>query len=1170
MNNTFTILYEFFAVIMPFVQAKKKEGIPMSLRFVIGRAGSGKTHYCLNEIIQKQQQKGNFMLLVPPQYSLQANKELIEKTQGKAILYAEVFDFNKLAYIVFQKRGLYKTTPLNTVSKSMILRKILNQNKNDFLYFKNSLDQQGFIEQLSNTISELFHYQIGTQQLKSYQNNENISQKVKDKLFDLNTIMEGYQNFLKNNYISGDELLDLLAERLQIIPHWQDTEIWLDGFRGFTPQEYNIIKQLLRLSKRVTVTLTIDEYTFFQSSVPMFNGFFEPSVTAKKISEIARQLNCNIEQTVILKENKRTNKKGLLFLEKNYFRYYRKSTEQSEGITLFAAANQYEEMTMVAQQIISLIKKEKYRYKDIAIVTNGLSLYEKSLRGILEEFDIPYFIDRKREIISHPLIECVRSILDALAYHFTYESMFRYLKTGYSLLTQEEIDNLENYVLAYGIKGKKWFKDTWEYGMQQKTEEEKAEINLLKQKAISPFTELYQMAQNKKKHTLIDWSKALFNFLQFVNASEKTIQMAQQTQTIEKAKEYQQIWSMLMKLLESAVEILGEENITIEEFYKIIEAGLEQSEMGIVPPTADSIIVGDIERSRLPEIKTLFVLGVNEGILPSPTEQGGIFTEGERENLIVQGAELAPSAKRKAFEEQYLIYKGFSQPSEELYISYCIADIEGKPLRPSSVIMKLKKMFPNLKEKSELDTLDYMATPKTAIHFLGEQMRNCFLSENNDMDDMWKDAYSYYNTNELWKEHISMLKRGLFAQETIEHISKKIVQKMYGNQINTSVSRLEKFCSCPFSFFAEYHLKAKQRQLYQLRIPDLGILFHEVMETFSKQLQQKNISWHNLQKQQSDEIIEYAVEEAAPKVSNQILFDTSGNRYLLHRLKRISKRAAWTLAKHVQMGDFEPYGSEVSFGSASSLPPIVIELSEGEKLLLNGKIDRIDIMDKDNTRYVKIIDYKSGQKTFQFSDIFYGLQLQLLIYLDAFLENNKQYFDMKPGAVFYFRMKDPSVKVDKEMTSEEIYNALFKELKMSGLVLNDVKVIQGLDHIFDSGEEDSIVPSVESSIIPVSSIKKGQKGVVSKRASVADEQNYKNLMEFAKKKVQQTGEALLQGEIAPFPYKKGNDTPCMYCPYNSICRFDKNSPNSQYRVLKNIKEKEFWNYISQKQTEQND
>ncbi len=1138
----------------------------MSLRFVIGRAGSGKTEYCLKEIAEKQrEQKGQFILLVPAQYSLEANKELMIKTEGKAILQAEVYDFNKLAYKVFQKRGVSKTIPLDSVSKSMILRKILNQKKNDFLYFKNSLDQQGFLEQLSTSISELFCYQMDTQKLELYQNNDALSQKIKDKLHDLNIIVEEYQKFLKDKYISGDELLDLLAEKLQIIESWQNTEIWLDSFHSFTPQEYKVIKQLLRLAKRVTITLTIDDNTFYKPNVQMFDGFFEPYMTAKKVIELAQEQNCAVEKAVVLYKNKRTTKNALLFLEKNYFQYYNRVTEEVDGIALIAAQNQYEEMTMIAEEIVSLLKQGNLRYKDIAVVTNGLGMYEKSLRGILEEFDIPYFIDKKREILSNPLIEVVRSVLEALTYHFTYESMFRYLKTGYSLLVQEEVDILENYVLAYGIKGQKWFLDTWEYGMKKRTEEEKEEINLLKEKAISPLKELYEKSQNKQKHTLLDWSKMLFAFLESVDASEKTRELALQTESAEKAKEYEQIWSMLMTLLESGTEILGDEKMSIEEFYKIMEAGLEQSEMGIVPPTVDSIIVGDIERSRLPNIKVLFVLGVNEGVLPSPAEQGGIFTEGERESLIVQGAELAPSAKRRAFEEQYLIYKGFTKPSEKLYVSYCIADLEGKPLRPSSVIMKLKKMFCNLKEKYEAETLEHMATQKTAIHFLGEQMRKCFLSENNDMDDMWKDAYSYYNTSELWQKQIAMLKRGLFAQETVEHLSKNMVQKMYGKRIYSSVSRLEKFASCPFSFFAEYGLKAKERQLYQLKIPDLGLLFHEVMEIFANELKQNKISWNDLQQKQSDEIIENAVEQSAPKLSNQILFDTSGNRYLLQRLKRISKRAAWTLTKHVQMGDFEPYGSEVSFGFDAVLPPIVIELSGGEKLLLNGKIDRVDIMDRDNTTYVKIIDYKSGQKAFDYSDIYYGLQLQLLIYLDAFLENNKEEFDIKPGAVFYFRMKDPSIEVRKEMTSEEIYEALFKELKMSGLVLDDIRVIKGLDNIFDCGDDEILTPSTASSIIPVTSSKSGE---LTKRAKVADEQSYQELMKFAKRKVQEVGEELLDGKIAPYPYKKANKIYCTYCPYNSICRFDKSSVNSQYRVLQRLKEEDFWNSIASEQKEE--
>ncbi len=1135
----------------------------MSLRFVIGRAGSGKTEYCLKEIAQKQkQQKGHFILLVPEQYSLQAYKELIQKTEGKGILQAEVLDFNSLAYKVFQKKGIEKTIPLNTVSKSMILRKILNQNKNEFLYFKNSLDQQGFVEELSTTITEMFQYQMDTETLKLYEKNDKISQKVKDKLYDLRIIMEGYQNFLKKEYISGDELLDLLAERLQNTEYWENTEIWLDGFYGFTPQEYKVIKQLLRLSKCVTITLTLNEKSFYKQSIPMYYGFYEPYMTSKKLKEIATEQHCTLEKEIVLRENKRTTKKGLLFLEKYYFQYYNHKTEYSEGISIVAAKNQYEEMTILAETIILLLKEQNLRYRDIAIVTNGLQLYEKSLRGILEEHNIPYFIDKKREIISHPLIELVRSVLETITYQFNYESMFGYLKTGYSLLTQEETDILENYVLAYGIKGKKWFLDTWEYGMQNKTEEQKTEINLLKQKAISPLQELYQMSRNKQKYTLLEWSKALFEFLQFVDASNKTLQMIEQAETIEQANEYHQIWSMLVELLESGAEILGDEKMTLPEFYNIIEAGLEQSKMGIVPPTVDSVIIGDIERSRLPEVKALFVLGVNEGILPSPMEQNGIFTEGERESLLIAGAELAPDNKRRAFEEQYLIYRGFTKPSEKLYISYCIADLEGKPLRPSSVVVKLKRMFTNLEEKFDSEQLGHMATPKTAIHFLGEQMRKYILNENDDdMDAVWKDAYSYYNTNEMWQKQIAMLKRGLFAQETIESLSKKMVQKIYGNRIYASVSRLEQFSRCPFSFFAQYGLKAKERQLYQLRIPDLGILFHEVMDYFSKSLQQNHISWHDLEQKQSDEIIENAVEETAPKLSNQILLDTSGNRYLMQRLKRISKRAAWTLARHMQMGDFEAYGTEVEFGFESILPPIVIELSGGEKLLLNGKIDRIDIMDKDNTRYVKIIDYKSGQKSFDYSDIYYGLQLQLLIYLDAFLENNKQQFDIKPGAVFYFHMKDPSIMVKKEMSSEEIYDALFKELKMSGLVLNDVKVIKGLDNIFDSGKEDSLTPSVTSSIIPVSSLKSG---LVSKSAKVTDEQNYQKLMDFSKKRAKEIGEALMEGEIAPYPYRKENNIQCTYCPYYGICRFDRTSANSNYRTMQKLNEQDFWNLVSPK------
>ncbi len=1142
---------------------KERRRLFMGFRLLIGRAGTGKTQYCLEEIGQKQkQQKGRFLLLVPEQYSSQAHRELMEQTQSKSILQAEVLDFRKLAYRVFQKRGLEKTTLLGDVGKSMTLRKILNQKKEELVYFKNSLNQQGFVDQLSATISELFQYRFTIEDIKEYEKKQNLSQKIKDKLFDLQLIMEEYEAFLKKEYISADEVLDLLANKLQAVQQWKDTEIWIDGFYSFTPQEYDVIGQMMRLAKDVTVTLTMDDYTFHQQSVPMFNGFFEPFMTAKRLKEIASEQNCPMKEPVLFQKNQRTNKEALLFLEKNYFRYYRKSTEATEGITLICAKDQYDEMTKIAEEMIFLAREKNIRYKEMAIVTNGLSQYEKSLKGILEEFEIPYFIDAKREIISHPLIEVIRSVLDVAAYHFHYEGMFRYLKTGFSLLTQSETDELENYVLAHGIKGQKWLKDTWEYGMQYKTPEQKEHINTLREKAILPLKELYE--KSKKKQTLLEWIKCVFAFLQTIEAAEKTMELAENAESVERAREHQQIWSMLTELLEKGVELLGNEKMSIVEFSKIIEAGLEQSKMGVIPPTVDSVIVGDIERSRLPEVKVLFVLGANEGILPSPIEYGGVFSEGERNALLEQGAELAFGGKRKAFEEQYFIYRGLTKPSEALYISYCAGDLEGKPMRPSSVIARLKKLFPNLQERVYENELCHMATAKTAIHFLGEEMRKHFLPQE-DMQDLWKDAYSYYNTDLTWQKHIALLKKGLFAKEVAEGLSKKMVSRLYGKTVQCSVSKLEKFSACPFAFFAEYGLKAKQRKLYQLQIPDLGILFHEVMEYFSTELSNQNIDWKKLNQQQSDEIIEKAVEETAPKLSNQILFDTAGNRYLLQRLKRISKRAAWTLAQHMQMGDFKAYGAEIGFGLQQALPPIVIELEEGEKLILNGKIDRVDILDKAGKRYVKIIDYKSGSKEFDYTDIFYGLQLQLLIYLDAFLENsNEQEAIVKPGAVFYFRMQDPSIHIKKEMSAEEIYGALFRELRMSGLVLDNVEVIQGLDHIFESEQEGVLSENTSSAIIPVS-VKSN--GILKETAQVASEENYKRLMAFAKQKAKQAGEALLSGEIGPYPYRKKEQSYCDYCVYHSICRFDTASLESQYRLIQPIKRKAFWEMLSKEEKE---
>lgn len=1131
----------------------------MGLRLIIGRSGTGKTETCMREIAERQgKQNGRLIFIVPEQYSSQAEQDLIERTKGKGILQGEVLSFGRLAHHVFSKKGIGKRVPLGDTGKSMVLRKILMEQEENLSYFRKTVDKQGFVEQLSLTMTELFQYHIQPEQIEEHEKSKDLSQTVRGKLGDLKTIYRGYLDFLKNEYISGDEMLDLLAERLANEEGLEETEIWVDGFYGFTPQEFRVLGQLMRLAKQVNITLTMDEYSLNQKSLPLSAPFFEPFLTTQNLKKIALEEGIKVLAPFVLEENKRTKADALCFLEKNYFYYYGKTSDLHDGISLFAAAEKYSEIRYAASKIIHLVREEGLRFREIAIVTNSMSDYEKSLRGILREYGIPYFIDAKRQIIAHPLIEFVRSALDIMVYHFTYESVFRYLKTGLASLGQEEIDSLENFVLAYGIKGYKWHQESWEYGFREGMEEEYTKINDIKERVVAPLRPFYEGINRNKKYPLKNMSIFLTDVLNTHHVAEQLEDWSERA-WLEgngaKAREHQQIWGIFVNLLEKMVQILGEEEMTVSEFAKILEAGLVKSDLGIIPPTADSILVGDIERSRLPAVKALFVLGVNEGVLPMPKMAQGIFSDEERAVLEQTGMEMAPGGKRRAFEEQYLIYRGITKPSSRLYFSYCTGDLEGKALRPSSLISRIKMLFPVLSE--DKDSGEVITTADDCFHGLGHEMRKG--TGDNGMTEVWKDIYSYYESHAKWQEKLRMLKEGLTAEVRQERLSHNTVKRMYGKELVSSVSKLERYATCPFAYFAEYGLRAKERKLYQLQAPDLGTLFHEVLEVFVQTLDQGHLNWDDMSKEETEAIIESAVEDAAPRLGNEVLLDTAANQYLIRRLKRISKRAAWTLTEHMKKGDFRPFGYEIGFGRKEVLPPIILTLSGGERLVLRGKIDRVDILDKDNSRYVKIIDYKSGNKEFSFRDIYYGLQLQLLIYMDAFIKTcgTDEDRSLKPGGVFYFRVKDPSVKVTKEMSSEEIYDTLFRELRMSGLVLDDADVIKGMDNIFDGGEDG--LSQGSSSIIPVTVNKDGsyKKG----GADVADEGKYDKLMTFAGEKAREIGDSILQGEIAPSPYKKENQVPCTYCNYQSVCRFEPSGEQGGYRELKNKKAEDFWSIV---------
>lgn len=1126
----------------------------MGLRFIIGRAGTGKTTLCMEEIIA-QQNTGNKrqILIVPEQFTSQAERDLIEKTGQNAILTAEVLSFGRLAHRVFSKKGIGSLAPLGDVGKAMALRKILLQEKNNIAYFQSVMDKPGFIDQLGLTLSEFAQYCVTTEETTELCDSAALSHSTKEKLKDLIHIRRSYQEFLNREYLSADETLEMLAERLDASLGFENTEFWLDGFYGFTSQEYNVISRLLQFSPQVNITLTMDENSFRGAFLPASAPFYEPYRTKNDLEAIAKKQGIPFASPAILKENKRAETESLKNLERDYFYSFFKKTSLADSIHITACPSIQEEIRFAAGKILRLIREENIRFRDIAIVTNAMEIYEKNIRGILTEYQIPYFIDARRETASHPLVNLLSALLDILVYDFRYEAMFSYLKSGLTQLTTEEIDILENYVLAYGIKGYKWKQEYWDYGLVREGAEAIETINELRKKVMEPFSTLLSATEKKELsvHTFIELLLQHMDVLQIPSTLEKWANEATANNDLNRAEEYRQIWQLVMDVLEKADEILGKENLPLKDIAKIMETGLEKCTMGVIPPAADNLLIGDLERSRLPEIKYLFVLGVNEGILPSPVTAQGIFTEPERELLSAQGMKMANSGKQKVFEENFLIYRGLTKPSRGLWLTYAASDSEGKELFPSSLIENLQKLDQTLSiTQMQNFTLEETA-PEAAFHLLGGQMRSH--SEKTPISPLWQDIYRFFNENEQWEKRLFMLKKGIGKSGKPEKLSPKTTKALFGKNILSSVSRLERYAGCPFSFFAEYGLKAEERQLYQLHTPDLGSLFHEVLELFSNKLEEDSIPWTELTKETTETLIHTCVDEAAPRLSNRILMESAANKYLVRRLKRVSVKAAWALVQHLQMGDFVPAGYEVGFGVHDTLPPIVIELGDGGSLILNGKIDRVDLLDAEGTRYVKIIDYKSGNKTFSFQDIYYGLQLQLLIYLDAYMKYyEKTGASLKPGGVFYFRIAEPTLSLEKEVSAEQIEQTLYEKMKMSGLLLQEDILIEGLDRSLK--KEGAKNFSGTSAVVPVGFT---QKGDFSASSNLASEEQYDAILKFVTERTKEIGNAMKAGIITPLPFKDKDRTPCSYCKYRSICRHDYEE-KPKWRKLKKINKADFW------------
>ena len=1100
----------------------------MSFRIIYGRAGTGKSEYCYREIAQKIKKENKILIITPEQFSFTAEKKLMDAIDTQAVFNAEVVTLSRMAYRVISEIGGKNETNLSKCGKAMLIYSILSNNKKE-LKFLGKTDEN--VDMLDTAITEFKKHGISVEQLKQeIESQEDIY--LKNKLQDLNVVYSGFEEQLAGKYIDETDLLTILAENIDKTDMFKDAVIYIDEFAGFTSQEYHIIEKLIQMAKQVTITICTDGLHEIKN--PDTDIFYSNEVTVTKLLEVAQNCDVKIEE-IQLEETYRFKNSELKHLEKNlYENKPQKYNSQIKNIQLFLAKNQYSEIEEVARNVLKLVRDEGYRYRDISIITKNIATYSSLARAIFDKYDIPIFIDENRDLNQNVVIQYILAILEIFIKNWSYEAVFNYIKTGFSNIEEDDIFKLEKYCLKWGIKQNKWKKE-FTYGNYE--EKDKADIERLEQirkDLVTPLMNLkYKIDENK---TVEGISKAIYEFLVEQQIYEKVqikIQELNEIGQIDLANEYESSVQTIIEILDEIVLVFKDDKITIDKYNQILKIGFKNSSLTKIPGTQDQVIMGDVDRSRSNKVKAIFIIGLNDGEFPSVRKDEGFLNDADRETLKQNGIELAKGTIDKLYEDSFNIYKAFTTAEEKLYLLYSSSDMQGKALRPSMLINKIKKIYPMLQEQSDvIERRSEILNKKTTYEELIVNLSK--LKEQDSIEKLWYYIYDYYQKNSEWNEKLKQSLKGLEYTNIPDKIDQNNIDRLYGNTLVTSISKLERYRSCPFSYYLQYGLKIKPQEELKIQTLNTGTFIHEVIDEFFGTVREVEIKLEEITEEQLSEIINKIIDSKLGQNKNYIFTSTAKYRALVIRLKKIIKKALKYIIGTIVQSRFEVLGTEVEFGEKGKYKPIRLTLEDGKRIEIIGKIDRIDTAQGEDGKYLRIIDYKSSAKNIDLNEVYAGLQIQLLTYLDAACKEE----DLMPAGVLYFSMLEQMIKSDKRLEQEEIEEKIRANFKMKGLILADVKVVKLHDKNLQNGN---------SALVPAYIGKDGE--LSEKKTSGVTAEQFKDLQKYMYTIIKQISKEILGGNIDLKPYYKDKKTPCKYCDYKSICSFNMGGCENSYNYI---------------------
>ena len=1136
----------------------------MALQFIFGSSISRKSEVIFREALQDAEKNPGLLwqIVVPEQSTLVVQKQVLELTRNLGLMQVDVVSFNRLAYRVMEDVNQHGKGILDDTGKSMLLRKIAGEVADSLELFGGNLSRRGFIEQLKSMLSEFLQYGIQSNQLERVIEQLDNQPLLQHKIRDLGKIYQAFKDRKDGNVITAEELLPQLCEWVPDSEYVKRSVFVLDGFTGFTPVQYQLLELLLVWGRDVQVILNMDTRENPYKITGMQELFYMSKQVVSKLSALADKLQVEIKPAVMI-EDCRPAAAPLAELERRLFRYPLKAYgEKADAIHLHQAKNPEEEVRYVLLQVLSCIR-QGYRYRELAVICSDMNVYTPVIEKWFGRADLPMFLDRKKTLIDNPLVELIRSALEVVEKNYAYESVFALLRSSLIPLNRYEVDCLENYVKALGIYGRKW-QQPWDRtyrGMSKDSTEELAVLNVLRQQVLDwlePLAQIFAEKSNVKEVT-----RVLYQFLSALTVQEQLAEKAvwfEQEGELLLANEYRQCFDKVLGLLEQFTLLMGEEILSLTAYQEVLEAGFENLQVGLIPPAIDRLVVGDLMRTRLDGVKVLFMLGCNDSLIPAAGEKHGLLSDLDRELLKKVDMELAPTGREDGFSEKYYLYLTMTKPSDHLYLLWSGVSGEGKAMRPCYLVGQLQKLFPKAlqTDQDSLSPAERIWQPQESLEVLIEGMRQY---QRGSQETWWRDLYSWYRTHEGYEIRLEHALAGMFAAYRQEHLSPAVSARIFGAKPLNSVTRLETFSACAYAHFLTYGLGLSERQEYELDAMDYGNIFHESIETFFRLLREHEANWESISDEERLRFVQESVQKVTEDYGNTILKSSARYRYLVGRLERMTDKTIWALTRQLQAGSFQPKGSEVNFSAETNTPGMALAVNPGITMKLHGRIDRMDLAQTEDTVYVKIIDYKSGSTVFDLTKLYYGLQLQLILYLSAALElAQKANPDKKavPAGVYYYNIKNPVVEKPQtgqsaEALLEAVEASVLEELRMNGLSNASPDILQLLDHT--EGKKSAVIKNLT----------RDASGAPAGTSLTATGTEMEQLCRYSKKKATDLCREMLSGEIPVNPYVYKDQTGCDYCAYKGICGFDPGVPGYRYRRLQPLTSEEVLTLIQEQE-----